>query len=67
MRMRRVIGVVLGLVGSVWIAQGIGRLGGSPMTGRGEWVFFGAVLVLAGLVLLLSSTRGRGEGAGDQD
>ncbi|AYF75425.1 hypothetical protein D7D52_17935 [Nocardia yunnanensis] len=48
-----VIGVVLCVVGVVWIVQGLGSLHGSPMTGHSEWTYLGAVLVVVGAGLLL--------------
>ncbi len=40
----RILGVVLDLLGLVWVLQGIGVLQGSQTTGQGFWV--DAVLVL---------------------
>jgi hypothetical protein len=46
--------VVLGLI---WTAQGVGLLGGSPMTGRTEWAVIGPVVALVGLALTLWGRR----------
>ena len=46
---RRIIGMVLVVVGGVWIAQGTGALGGSFMTGEGFWTFIGVICVLLGI------------------
>lgn len=51
------LGVLLLLVGLVWCLQGIGVLGGSPMTGDKLWFGIGIVVGLAGLALL--GTAGR--------
>ncbi|MFJ9365988.1 hypothetical protein ACIRRA_16440 [Nocardia sp. NPDC101769] len=48
-----VIGVVLCIVGVIWIAQGAGSLHGSPMTGHSEWSYLGGALVVVGAGLLL--------------
>ncbi|MGW5107579.1 hypothetical protein [Nocardia sp. NPDC004123] len=48
-----VIGVVLCVVGVIWIVQGAGSLHGSPMTGHSEWSYLGGVLVVVGAGLLL--------------
>jgi len=34
---RRIIAAVLVVVGAAWFVQGIGVLGGSPMTGNAFW------------------------------
>ena len=62
MIVRLVIGVVLLLIGIVWIGQGIGAIGGSFMTGEAVWAVIGAVAVLFGLVLLRGALRARGNG-----
>ncbi|SEL32178.1 hypothetical protein SAMN05414137_107271 [Streptacidiphilus jiangxiensis] len=49
----RIIGVVLVVLGGVWIAQGVGALHGSMMSGHPGYAALGAVTVLAGLVLLV--------------
>jgi len=49
---RGIAGVVLCLVGAVWIAQGTDVLHGSFMSGSGQWTVIGAVLAVIGLGLL---------------
>ncbi len=44
-------GIVLSIIGTVWILQGIGLLPGSFMTGQFEWAIYGALTVAAGVVL----------------
>jgi hypothetical protein len=57
-RIRAVLGIILALVGLVWIGQGTGLLkGGSFMVGDARWAIIGAVLVVAGLGLLVWSVR----------
>lgn len=46
--LRRVIGIVVGLVGLVWLLQGIGVLGGSFMSGSSLWATIGLVCLLGG-------------------
>ncbi len=60
---RAIAGVVLCLIGITWFLQGIGTAKGSPMTGHGQWTFFGAVLVLVGLFLVRAAARARRGGA----
>jgi hypothetical protein len=54
-----VIGIVLCLVGGVWIGQGIGVIHGSFMTGQALWAVIGAVAVLFGVSLLVGARRAR--------
>ena len=60
MRIRAGIGVVLCLVGAVWIAQGSGAMHGSMMTGHGQYTALGVVAVIGGLVLISLAVRRRG-------
>ena len=57
MRTQRVIGVVLCLVGAVWIGQGVGLIGGSFMSGEAIWAVIGAIALLFGGVLIRSTGR----------
>jgi len=49
-RTRLVVSAVAGLVGLVWILQGIGALPGSFMTGDMLWAWIGLALIVAALV-----------------
>jgi hypothetical protein len=60
MWIRAGIGVVLCLVGAVWIAQGSGAMHGSMMTGHGQYAALGVVAVIGGLVLIGLSVWRRG-------
>ena len=59
----RIVGVVVGLllivVGVVWILQGINVLPGSFMSGRPGYAVLGLVVAVVGLVILLRSARHR--------
>jgi len=59
----RIVGVVVGLllivVGVVWILQGINVLPGSFMSGRPGYAVLGLVAIVLGLVVLLRSARRR--------
>lgn len=52
MWIRGVVGIVLIVVGGVWIAQGSGAMHGSMMTGHSQYTGLGAVTVLIGLGLV---------------
>lgn len=53
----RVLGVLLVIIGVVWILQGINVLPGSFMTGQKQWAVYGAIAVVIGVVLLVASRR----------
>ncbi len=52
--MRTALGVVLLLVGTVWILQGLDvpLAPESFMTGQGQWVVWGTLAALAGVTVL---------------
>ncbi|MGH3303520.1 MAG: hypothetical protein ACRDOK_17950 [Streptosporangiaceae bacterium] len=51
-------GVVLLLVGALWILQGSGAMGGSGgMNGESQWLIVGLVVAVAGLLLLAAGVR----------
>ena len=52
MRVRRVAGVILVVIGAVWFGQGIGAIGGSFMSGEVLWAVIGAIAVFFGISLL---------------
>ena len=54
-----VLGVLLVLIGGVWILQGINVLPGSFMTGQAKWAVNGAIAAVVGVVLLVLARRGR--------
>ena len=43
-----VIGILLGLIGLVWLGQGSGLIGGSAMSGSSVWAVIGLVALIAG-------------------
>jgi hypothetical protein len=57
MWIRRVIAIVLILVGVVWFFQGIDVIQGSFMTGEAVWAVLGVVCVVAGAALLRPARR----------
>lgn len=57
-------GVLLLLVGVVWILQGSGATGGSGgMNGESQWLVIGLVVAVVGLVLLVGGVRKLRSGA----
>lgn len=64
----RAIGVVLIVVGAVWILQGIGVAQGSVMTGNVWWGVLGVVFVIAGgFVLQRWLSKAKADIANDPD
>jgi hypothetical protein len=54
-----IVGVVLVLLGSVWVLQGTNVLLGSPMSGQMRWAVRGGILIFAGIAGLLWANRKR--------
>ena len=53
-----IVGALLVLMGGVWILQGINVLPGSFMTGQTKWAMYGALAVVAGIILIVLGRRG---------
>lgn len=53
-----IVGVLLVLMGGVWILQGINVLPGSFMTGQTKWAVIGAVTAVIGIALVVLARRG---------
>jgi len=54
-----VFAILCGLMGIVWILQGIGVLPGSFMTGQIVWAAIGSVLLFVSGILLWAALRPR--------
>jgi len=54
-----IIGIVLLLVGLLWILQGFNVIGGSVMSGQSIWVLLGLVAGIVGTILLFVAYRPR--------
>ncbi|MEY9837864.1 hypothetical protein [Streptacidiphilus sp. EB103A] len=52
MWVRGVGGVLLIVLGAVWVAQGTGAVHGSMMSGHSQYAALGALVILAGVALL---------------
>jgi hypothetical protein len=48
-----IVGVVLVILGIIWILQGMNVMLGSPMTGQTRWAVRGGILVFAGIAGLV--------------
>jgi hypothetical protein len=55
----RVVGVLLVIVGGIWFLQGVNVLPGSFMTGQIRWAVYGAISIVAGIVVLIAAAKGR--------
>jgi hypothetical protein len=56
---RLVIAAVLGLLGVVWLGQGLGFIPGSFMTGSQFWATVGTVLLVAAAAMVILEARRR--------
>jgi protein-S-isoprenylcysteine O-methyltransferase Ste14 len=54
---RNAVGIVLLVVGAVWVLQGANVLTGSAMSGRSQWLIVGILLAVAGVALLWWNRR----------
>ena len=54
-----IVAILSLLMGCVWVLQGINVLPGSFMTGQTKWAVYGALLMLAGIGLLIRANRRR--------
>ena len=60
MRSRLIAGILLALVGAVWIGQGLGLLRGSSfMVDDVRWAVIGSVLLAVGVLLIVVARRRR--------
>ena len=58
-RVLRVLAILLIVIGTIWILQGINVLPGSFMTGQIQWAYRGAIAAIAGVLLLVVGKRRR--------
>jgi hypothetical protein len=54
-----IVSVLMVLVGALWTFQGLGYIGGSPMTGVDFWAVVGPALAGLGIALGIVVFRGR--------
>jgi len=57
--LRLVAGIVIGLIGLVWLGQGLNLIKGSMMTGQLQWAVIGLVLIVVAAWLLWGFVRSR--------
>ena len=65
MWLRVIGGIVLGLIGILWIAQGLGAAKGSAMSGHPGYAVLGLVVVVVGAWLIRTGVRRRDLPPGD--
>jgi hypothetical protein len=56
---RLIGGVLLVLLGLLWIGQGVDLIEGSGMSGQGRWAAIGALVVLGGLWFVWGALQAR--------
>ncbi|WP_043681317.1 hypothetical protein [Streptomyces xylophagus] len=64
MLVRGIGGIILVVLGAVWIAQGSGAMNGSAMSGHGQYAALGVVVALIGLFLVVWAWRMRNHDRG---
>ena len=47
-----IIGIVMVLLGGLWILQGSNVLAGSAMSGQSQWLYVGIIVSIVGLAAL---------------
>jgi len=52
-----VIGIVLALLGLLWILQGSNVIGGSMMSGQSQWLYIGIVVLIVGIIVAVIAQR----------
>ena len=52
-----VVGALVTFVGTIWMLQGLGVLGGSVMSGVTLWAVIGPLVAIVGLVLIGTGVR----------
>jgi len=62
-----IIGVILILMGGVWILQGINVLPVGFMAGQTQWALYGTIVAIIGIGLLVFSRRRRKTPAAPDD
>ena len=53
------LGVLMVITGTVWTAQGLGYLEGSPMTDQSIWAILGPLVAGLGVALVIVAARRR--------
>jgi hypothetical protein len=54
-----IIGIILILLGGLWILQGANIIGGSVMSGQNQWLYIGIVVLIVGAIALWWTYRRR--------
>ncbi|TRW88334.1 hypothetical protein FK535_03825 [Mycolicibacterium sp. 018/SC-01/001] len=54
------VGIVVALFGTLFFLQGIGVVGGSPMSNTATWSVLGPIIALAGIAVAVLGWRRRG-------
>ena len=54
-----IVGIILILVGGLWIAQGSNMMAGSVMSGQTMWLWIGVVVLIVGVAALWWTYRRR--------
>ncbi len=56
-----VVGIVLDVLGAVWLLQGVNILPGSFMTGQMFWAYTGGIVMIVGMAVTAFAMRRKSE------
>ena len=54
----KIVGLVLVVLGGIWVLQGVGVLPGSFMSGQIRWAAYGGIAIAAGISILVALRSG---------
>lgn len=61
-QVRLICGIIIGLLGLLWMVQGLDLLGlDGGMNGEPLWIVIGAIAAVAGIALAISGARARNQ------
>jgi len=55
--LRLIGGILIGLLGLVWLGQGLNLIKGSFMTGQTQWAIIGAILLVVAVWLIWGARK----------
>jgi uncharacterized membrane protein len=55
------VGIVLDVIGAVWLLQGVNILPGSFMTGQMFWAYTGGIVMIVGMAVTAFAMRRKSE------
>jgi hypothetical protein len=56
-----IVGIVLALIGAVWLSQGMNLIRVGFMAGHRRWILIGGVVLIVGVIVLILGNRKKAE------